>query len=103
MKKKEEILESKQEMPKDIKQHENGEWYKEIMIDGTDEPFKLFNTLKDIRLPGETRAEYKTRKLFAKMEKKKGYEEMFYPGPRIGYKGIPYVNENKKDKFKKKK
>lgn len=90
-------------LPEGIKIHENGEWYKEILIEGSDEPFKLFNTLKDARLPGETRAEYKTRRLFANMEKKKGYAKIFYPGPIPGHKGVPYVNENKKDKFKKKK
>ena len=104
-KKKEEILDTKQQdqLPEGVKIHENGEWYKEIIIEGSAEPFKLFNTLKDARLDGETRAEYKTRRLFANMEKKRGYEEMFYPGPKPGFKGIPYINENKKDKFKKKK
>lgn len=90
-------------LPEGIKLHKNGEWYKEITIEGSDEPFKLFNTLKDARLEGETLAEYKTRRLFANMEKKRGYAEIFYPGPKPGHKGVPYVNKNKKDKFKKKK
>jgi len=110
-KKEEEILDTKQQdqLPEGVKIHENGEWYKEIIIEGSAEPFKLFNTLKDARLDGETRAEYKTRRLFANMEKKRGYGEMFYnpyENAKIGLdgklKGVPYVNKNKKDKFKKK-
>ena len=93
-----------------IKQHENGEWYKELEMEGLDEPIKLFNTLKDQRLEGETHTEYKVRKLFSNMDKKQGHKEMFYNPYKKTYlgmdgktKGTPYVNENKKDKFKKKK
>ena len=107
-----EILESKvqpNDLPEGVKVHENGEWYKEIPIDGLDEPLKLFNTLKDYRLEGETHTEYKVRKQFTKVDKKKGYKEMFYNPFEFAYmgkdgkiKGRPYVNENKKDKFKNK-
>jgi hypothetical protein len=99
------LLEEETNLPPDVKLHENGILYKEIFFDGLDKPVKLFNTLKPQRLEDETQMEYKMRRQIQKMneKEKKRNPEVFYNPYENSYKGIPYVNKNKKDKFKKKK
>ena len=111
LKKKKDQTESSTEMTDlapGVKLHENGILYKEIEIGGLDEPVKLFNTLKPQRLKDETWVEYKIRRQFLNHNAKT--KNIFYnPSEHTEFvpgKGLvrqPYVNKNKKDKFKKKK
>lgn len=73
--------ENKEEVPEDIKLHENGFWYKEIPFEGLDEPFKLFNTLKPGRLPGEKYNEYKIRRMLEKQNKE---VKVFHNSKKLG-------------------
>lgn len=98
--------ESINDMPEDALMHKNGVWYREVAIDGLDDSIKLFNSYKPGRLEGETSMEYKIRRKFLKHKEKNGEAIIYNPfegGKRGITKGIPYVNENKKDKFKKNK
>ncbi len=76
----EKILESK-EQPDDIKLHENGVMYKEVPMDGLDEPFKLFNSIKPARLEGETYGEYKVRRLLNNSNNK---STLFHDSKKLG-------------------
>lgn len=84
-------------MPEDAVLHENGIWYREFLIDGLDDKIKLFNSLKPYRLEGETQTEYKIRRKFLKVKDRTKY--VFYTPVKHGFK--PYININKKEKFKK--
>jgi hypothetical protein len=103
MKKKEkkkegEILDTN--MPEDAKSHESGVWYREFEVDGLDNPVRLFNSSSPKRLDFETKIEYKVRRKFLNHKSKLKYS--FYDPYQYGTtKGVPYVNKNKKDKFKK--
>lgn len=61
---------NKEELPKDVIQHENGLFYKLIDIPGLDKPLRLFNTNKSERLPEETYTEYKIRQKLNKQQEK---------------------------------
>lgn len=89
----------------EYKLHENGLMYREIEFEGLDDPLKLFISIKPQRLEGETQTEYKMRRMLERRgDMIKKYEpEMISKGPKRFEKGIPYVNVNKKDKFKKEK
>lgn len=89
----------------EYKLHDNGLMYREIEFEGLDEPLKLFISIKPQRLPGETQTEYKMRRMLERRGDmiKKHEPEMISRGPKRFETGIPYVNVNKKDKFKKEK
>jgi hypothetical protein len=84
-------------MPEDALLHDNGVWYREIKIDGLEDTVKLFNSLRPNRLEGETSSDYKIRRKLLKL-KEKEKPVLIYNSKELGQ----YVNENKKDKFKKK-
>jgi len=84
-------------MPEDALMHDNGVWYRELKVDGVKDSIKLFNTLKPGRLDGETSTEYKIRRKL--LNHKKETKVLFYDSSNKE----PYINTNKKDKFKKKK
>ena len=93
-------------LPEDALMHNNGYWYRELTVDGVKDKVKLFNCSRPNRLDGETTVEYKIRRKFLKHTEKYSKHSIYNPfeGGRRGItKGVPYVNENKKDKFKKKK
>ncbi len=69
------------ELPEDVKLHENGIYYKEVNIPGLNEPLKLFNTLKPQRLDGETRTEYRIRK---KLEGSNNKKILFHNSSKLG-------------------
>ena len=85
------------DMPEDALLHENGIWYREIKVDGLKDPVKLFNSIKPGRLDGEERSDYLIRRKLLKM-REKNKEVLIYNSKEHG----PYVNTNKKNKFKKK-
>ena len=97
MKKKKEMEQLDSELPEGIKIHANGEWYRELQIDGIDEPVKLLNTLKDMRLDGETHMEYKIRKQIKNKFVKEDVE-VVYNSNTVDANGtkVPYINKNKK-------
>ena len=79
-----EILDSKEQpnnIPSDVRLHENGVWYKEIPMGALEEPFKLFNTLKPARLEGETYNEYKIRRMLNNSNEKK---TLFHDSKKLG-------------------
>ena len=88
----------------DALMHENGVWYRELFIDGLKDRVKLFNSLRPERLEGETVTEYKIRRKFLKHKESSTF--LFHNPYENGVKGVtkgkPYINPNKKDKFKKK-
>ena len=65
----------------DIKLHENGVIYKEVPMEGLDEPFKLFNSLKPARLEGEKYSEYKVRRL---LNNKNDKRVLFHNSGQLG-------------------
>ena len=83
------------DMPEDALLHSNGTWYREIVIDGVDKPVKLFNSMRPGRLEGEERSDYLIRRKLLKMQEK-NKQVLIYNSKELG----PYVNTNKKDKFK---
>ena len=84
------------DMPEDALLHENGIWYRELKIEGVKDPVKLFNSIKPGRLDGESHTDYKIRRRLLKV-KEKNKEVLVYNSKKHG----PYVNTNKKNKFKK--
>jgi len=73
--------------------------YREITIETTNKKLKLFNTLKDKRLDGETHEEYKMRKLITNKFYKEEVELLYNANTRDNNgKRIPYVNTNKNKK-----
>ena len=96
-KKKKETTSLDSSMPEDALLHENGIWYRELKVDGVKDPVKLFNSIKPGRLDGESQTDYKIRRKLLKV-KEKNKEVLIYNSKEHG----PYVNTNKKDKFKKK-
>jgi len=94
--------------PDDVLVHDNGVQYRMFNVDGLDEQVKLFNSIKPKRLDGEEFVEYQIRRKFLQYEAT--MKNLFY-SPYTNatidikgeLKGIPYVNLNKKNKFKKKK
>ena len=69
------------EIPSDVRLHENGIWYKEIPMGALDEPFKLFNTIKPARLEGENYNEYKIRRMLNNSNEKK---TLFHDSKKLG-------------------
>lgn len=69
--------------------HENGIEYRELQMNGLDEPIKLFNSIKPNRLEGETYTEYRIRRKLIEMDEKQ--KVVFYNSSNR----IPYVkNKN---------
>lgn len=104
-KKKEEEISDTSNIPSDAIMHDNGVYYRVCNVDGLDDPIRLFNSYKPGRLDDETKVEYRIRRTFLK-HKENNVVNLFYNpyenSINNGYtKGVPYVNKNKKNKFKK--
>lgn len=77
-----------------IKTHENGYQYRELHINGLNEPLKIFNSNKAYRLEGETYQEYKIRQKFVnynEKEKRKDKNNIYW----VSWKDGTYVKSKK--------